>query len=157
MRGKQLGPGLAKTVGAPLIRARHVQLWQSSDYRWRELFEAADVMSEGATRQEADGTVYYGTTSVLIATESHGGKIADGQLADAVQLLRHDPHARVRAVRIACIEAQLRASGQLGRVSAELSVRPDRRGVRFDVDVEASVLVERATSSARSRTSRRQA
>lgn len=155
MRSKELGPGLAKTVGAPLVRTRHVQLWQSSDHRWRELFEAADVMSEGATREEPDGAVYYGTTSVLLATESCGGKLADEQLGEVVEVLRNDPHARVRAVRIACIEAQLRAGGQLGRVSAELSVRADRRGVRVDVDVEAHVTVERATGTSRSRAARR--
>ena len=31
-----------------------MELWQASDYRWRELFEGADVMSEGATRDEPD-------------------------------------------------------------------------------------------------------
>ena len=144
MRGTRHGPGLAKTRKAPLVRARQLCLWQSSDYRWRELFESADVMSEGATRDEPDGAVYYGTTSVLIATASKGGALPDDQLVRAVQLLRNDPHARVRAVRIACLEAQLRASGPLGRISAELCVRSDRRGVRVDVDVEATVMSERA-------------
>jgi hypothetical protein len=144
MEGQRQGPGLAKTLGAPLLRSRKLEFWQSSDYRWRQLFESADVMSEGATREEPDGPVYYGTTSVLLPTVSEGGSLPDAQLAEAVQLLRSDPHARVRAVRIACLEAQLRASGPLGRVSAELSVRRDRRGVRVDVDVEASVRVQHA-------------
>lgn len=142
MNRQRRGPGLAKTLGAPLLRSRKLELWQSSDYRWRQLFESADVMSEGATREEPDGPVYYGTTSVLLPTVSEGGSLPDAQLAEAVQLLRGDPHARVRAVRIACLEAQLRANGPLGRVSAELYVRTDRRGVRVDVDVEASVHVQ---------------
>ena len=29
-------------------------------------FQAADVMSEGATRSEPDGATYYGSTSVLL-------------------------------------------------------------------------------------------
>lgn len=144
MDGQRTGPGLAKTLGVPLLRARRLKLWQSTDYRWRELFESADVMSEGAARDEPDGSVYYGTTSVLLPTVSHGGSLPDAQLSDAVQLLRSDPHARVRAVRIACLEAQLRATGPLGRISAELFVRTDPRGVRVDVDVEASVLSQRA-------------
>jgi hypothetical protein len=144
MDGQRQGPGLAKTLGVPLLRSRKLELWQSSDYRWRQLFESADVMSEGATREEPDGPVYYGTTSVLLPTVSEGGALPDAQLAEAVQLLRSDPHARVRAVRIACLEAQLRASGPLGRISAELAVRTDRRGVRVDVDVEARVRVQPA-------------
>jgi hypothetical protein len=147
MSGTRQGPGLAKTREAPLVRSRQLCLWQSSDYRWREMFESADVMSEGATRDEPDGAVYYGTTSVLISTVSKGGILPDDQLKQAIDLLRNDPHARVRAVRIACLEAQLRAKGPLGRVSAELYVRSDRRGVRVDVDVEASVVSERATRS----------
>jgi hypothetical protein len=149
MDSQRRGPGLAKTLGAPLLRSRKLQLWQSSDYRWRQLFESADVMSEGATREEPDGPVYYGTTSVLLPTVSEGGSLPDAQLADAVQLLRGDPHARVRAVRIACLEAQLRANGPLGRISAELFVRADRRGVRVDVDVEASVHVQHAARTIR--------
>ncbi|MBN1611024.1 MAG: hypothetical protein JW940_30615 [Polyangiaceae bacterium] len=144
MDGRRQGPGLAKTFGVPLLRSRKLELWQSSDYRWRQLFESADVMSEGATREEPDGPVYYGTTSVLLPTVSEGGSLPDAQLAEAVRLLRSDPHARVRAVRIACLEAQLRANGPLGRISAELFVRTDRRGVRVDVDVEAKVRVQHA-------------
>ena len=55
MKPRGRGPGLKKAHALPLLSTRKVELWQSSDYRWRELFEGADVMSEGATRGEPDG------------------------------------------------------------------------------------------------------
>jgi hypothetical protein len=136
------GPGLRKARGLPLLHQRTLDLWQSADYRWRELFEAADVMSEGATRAEPEGPVYYGSTSVLLPLASRGGLVPDEDVARLSRMVAADPHARIRAVRIACLEAQLRSRGALGRVSAELTVRRDPRGIRIDVEVEASVLAE---------------
>jgi hypothetical protein len=128
----------------PLVRRKSVALLSSSDYRWRELFEASDVMSEGATRDEPDGPVYYGSTSVLLPRVSRGGLVPDAEVDFIRHAVAHDPHARVRAVRIACLEAQLRAGGALGRVRAELVVRADVRGIRIEVDVEARVYEEPA-------------
>jgi hypothetical protein len=132
-------PGLRKATTLPIVRKRTAELVSSVDYRWRELFEAADVMSEGATREEPGGPVYYGSTSVLLPRASQGGLVPDAEVDAVRELLAVDPHARVRAVRIACLEAQLRAEGPLGRVRAELVVREDARGIRIDVDVEARV------------------
>lgn len=137
-------PGLCKARTLPLVRKKSIELLQSVDYRWRELFEAADVMSEGATRKEPDGLVYYGSTSVLLPRASRGGLVPDAELDDVRRALAADPHARVRAVRIACLEAQLRSEGPLGRVRAELTVRADPRGIRIDIDVEARVYEESA-------------
>jgi hypothetical protein len=144
------GPGITKTRRQPLIETRHIDLFKSSDYRWRQLFEAADVVSEGATKEEPDGAVYYGSTSILLLSESEGGQIEEAQLAQVTRVISRDPHARTRAVRIACIEAQLRAGGPIGRVRAELFVRADRRGVRIDVEVESVVLkqLRKASGSA---------
>lgn len=139
MRTRRQGPGLRKTTGHPVVRRRSVELWQSTDYRWRELFEAADVMSEGATRAEPEGPVYYGSTSLLLTIESCGGLLPDADLDQLLALLPCDPHARVRAVRVACLEAQLRSGGTLGRVRAEVTVKRDPRGARVDIDVEANV------------------
>lgn len=133
------GPGLAKTRGLPLLRQRSVHVRQSPDYRWRELFERADVMSEGATRTEPEGTRYYGSTSILVPFASRGGPLPDGEVAEILTSISIDPHARLRAVRIARLEAQLRASGPIGLLHAELAVRRDPRGVLFDVEVEARV------------------
>lgn len=130
---------MAKTRGLPLLRHRQVEVRQSPDYRWRELFERADVMSEGATRLEPEGARYYGSTSILVPLASRGGPLSDGDLAQLTVSLSVDPHARLRAVRIARLEAQLRASGPIGLLNAELVVRRDARGLRFDVEVEARV------------------
>jgi hypothetical protein len=151
MQKRVKGPGLRKARGAPLLDRRTVELWRSSDYRWRELFECADVMSEGATRSEPDGSTYYGSTSVLLPFASKGGAVPDELGAEVARLIASDPHARLRAVRIACLEAQVRSTAPIGRVRAELAVRSDVRGVRVDVDVEARVFsdaVPRATRRA---------
>jgi len=139
MPRKPKGPGLKKTRAIRLLHARTLELWQSTDYGWRELFEAADVMSEGATRSEPEGKTYYGSTSVLLPLVSKGGRVPDAQAVDIAQLIERDPHARLRAVRIACLEAQVRSVAPIGRVRAELTVRREARGIRVDVDVEAHV------------------
>lgn len=117
-------------------------LVKSSDYRFRELFEDADVISEGKTRDDPDGAMYYGSTSIVLLFVSRGGTVPDEQAAEMAALVAIDPHARVRAVRIACLEAQVRARAPIGRVRAELFVRRDENGVRIDVDVEARVFEE---------------
>jgi hypothetical protein len=133
------GPGITKTRGQRLVERRSVDLFRSTDYRWRELFESADVISEGATRPETEGAVYYGSTSIILLVRSRGGSVDDDQLDEVSRLVGNDPHARTRAVRIACLEAQLRAGGPIGRVRAELLVKKDPDGVRIDVEVEARV------------------
>lgn len=142
MRTRTRGPGLSKARGLGLIERRSLTLLRSSDYRWRELFERADVMSEGACREEPDGTTYYGSTSVLLPFASKGGGVPDELGPDVAALIANDPHARVRAVRIACLEAQVRSRGPLDRVRAELFVRTTARGIRIDVEVEALVFPE---------------
>jgi hypothetical protein len=139
---KPKSPGLRKARSAPLVERRTLELYRSSDYRWRELFECADVMSEGATRDEPDGKTYYGSTSVLLPFASRGGGVPDELAASVAELVASDPHARLRAVRIACLEAQIRSNARLGRVRAELCVRADAHGVRVDVDVEARVFAD---------------
>jgi len=118
------------------------------------LFEKADVVSEGAVRDESEGPVYYGSTSVLLATSLYGGGFAESDRDAVMQLLTADPHARVRAVRIACLEAQLRARRSIGAVRAELTIRQDARGVRIDIDVEARVTLEVESTGRRATNSR---
>jgi hypothetical protein len=133
------GPGLKKTHALPLLSTRKVELWQSSDYRWRELFEGADVMSEGETRSEPDGVTYYGSTSILLPFSSRGGSVPDDQAEQVARLLTRDPHARLRATRIARLEAQVRSAAPIGRVRAELGVKIVAHGIQVGVEVEASV------------------
>jgi hypothetical protein len=143
MRGvtnRGVRPGPKKVQRLPIGSRRKVELVQCIDYSWRELFEAADVVSEGAVRNESEGPVYYGSTSVQLSSSAHGGKYSEKNVEELVRLLAADPHARVRAVRIACLEAQLRAGCSIGAVRAELTIRSNVRGVRVDVDVEAKVI-----------------
>lgn len=139
MKPRARGPSLKKTHALPLLSSRQVELWQSSDYRWRELFEAADVMSEGATRDEADGSTYYGSTSILLPFSSRGGLVPDDEAAQVAVLLTCDPHARLRATRVARLEAQVRSAAPIGRVRAEVSVKVVAQGIQVGVEVEASV------------------
>ncbi len=138
--GQPRGPGIRKSRSPSLVPRREVVLWHASDYRWREVLERADVLSEGAIRDERDGFVYYGTTSILCPFVSRGGAVPDDETDLVARALATDPHVRVRSVRIACREAQLRTGTSLGRIKAELCVRRDPRGLRLDVDVEAPVL-----------------
>lgn len=140
-------PGIAKTRELPLIQRRVVELWQSNDYRWRELFAAADVMSEGATRKDVDGAVYYGSTSIVLTLGSRDAVYAD----KLVRALSKDPHVRLRAVRIACLEAQLRATGAIGRVHSEFRVKPHQGGACIDVDVHANVFSDLAHRPAKTK------
>jgi hypothetical protein len=146
MAARRAGPGLAKTRSQPWLRTRTIELWEAGDYRWRVLFEGADVMSEGATRSESDGLVYYGSTSVILPRVSRGGLMPDAECERVARALLADPHARIRAIRIAYLEAQLRAGGPIGRLAAEVNVRPDERGLRIDVEVEARVLSARESA-----------
>lgn len=133
-----------KTRHAALFSRRKLEFVKASDYRFRELFENADVMSEGKTRDETEGATYYGSTSILLPFTSKGGGVPDDSAEEFVALIQSDPHARIRAVRVACVEAQVRAHAPLGRVRAELFVRRDRKGVRVDVEVEARVFREQS-------------
>jgi hypothetical protein len=71
--------------------------------------------------------------------------LLDAEYDRVAHALCRDPHARTRAIRIAYLEAQLRAGAPIGRLTAEIVVRPDPRGLRIDVEVEARVL-ERKTN-----------
>src|SRR5688500_6415959 len=100
-------------------------------------------MSEGNTRDEEGGTTYYGSTSVFLARERDLGSVG---LDLAAALLKHDPHVRLFAVRIARREAAVRASAPIGTMRAELSVgvRPD--GLFVTVDVAARVRLRASLS-----------
>lgn len=139
---KLVGPTVAKSKQSLLVERRLRPLIRCTDYRWRELFEAADVISEGAVRHEDQGPTYYGSTSILLNDRSHGGGFEDAERSTIIAMLEVDPHARVRAIRMACLEAQLRAKADIGSIRAELTLCEERRGIRISVDVEARILLE---------------
>jgi hypothetical protein len=103
------------------------------DPRWRELFESADIVSEGSARDEASGRVWYGSTSLILATPGQ-----DPMFLAAVAA--RDVHVRLRALRMAHREACLRAPARLGRLTSEIHVSADGANVRIDVDVQAPLI-----------------
>jgi hypothetical protein len=124
-----------------VLLARETVLVRACSNRWTELFERADILSEGSARQEAHGRVWYGTTSLILPADG-----SDTALLAAVAA--RDVHVRLRAVRVARREACLRAPGRLGRLGCEVQVKPDVRGVRIDVDVQAPLIEWSARSRA---------
>lgn len=134
-------PGLAKTVRAPLFQTRQARLLASSDTRWGELFDRADVVSEGALRGEGTERAYFGSSNIiLLLTPEDAGQTVEN-LAGAVA---NDPHVRLRAMRMARREALQRADGPLDRLRAEITVSPCARGIAVHVEVEAQLLPERS-------------
>jgi hypothetical protein len=114
---------------------------RTTEGRWRELFESADIISEGAAKDEMEsGRVWYGSTSLILELP------VETSLEDREQLLaiaKKDVHAHVHALRSAHREAQSRAPSQLGRVSCELRFSDDPKGLRIDVDVQAPLIERR--------------
>ena len=113
---------------------------RTTEGRWRDLFEVADAISEGAVKQEGAERVWYGSTSLIL------GLPVETSLEDRAwltEVAKKDVHVHVHALRAAHREAQSRAPGQLGRVSCELHFSDDPRGLRIDVDVQAPLIERR--------------
>jgi hypothetical protein len=115
-----------------------VPLVRGSDAEWRALFERADAVSEGSVVDEGAGKVWYGSTSVILLLPADAFA---GDFAFLAEVAARDLHVRLRAVRLAHREAQLRAPSTLGRCSCEIRVTSEKRGVRIDVDVQAPLIV----------------
>ena len=160
------GPGIVKARGAPLFVARKMLVVRRSHAEWRDWFDRADIVSEGSARQEADGRVWYGSTSLILPRvaaassltrqdPSHDrGQAGVEPVEKGASLLarfaERDVHLRLRALRIARREAALRAPSRLGRVVCEIRIVCEDEGVRIDVDVQAP-LIEEGTIAQRAR------
>lgn len=140
MHPRSACPGLAKIRAVPLVQRRSVELCTAHEGRWREILEAADVVSEGAARREGSLSVYYGSTSVLLPRRSEGGLLPDLDIVSLAAVLRLDPHVRLRALRIARREALTRAGAPLGSLDAEIRIDEAARGVVIAVEVTAKLL-----------------
>lgn len=144
MTSQRRGPGLSKARGSNLGKTRAGALVGTADARWRDLVEAADVMSEGSSRLEASGATWYGSTSLVFALPES----SDVDRAKLLTLASGDPHLRVRVLRLAHREAAARAPAPLGRVVCELRASSDPRGLRIDVDVQAPLIGLRVPGTA---------
>jgi hypothetical protein len=143
-RRREARPGLAKTTRVQLFQSRTLRLVASSDARWGELFDTADVMSEGAPRGEGSERSYFGSSNIILLIAPEDPSQTVQSLAGAVA---RDPHVRLRAMRVARREAAQRADAPLDRVRTEITVSPCTTGVAVHVDVEASVLPDRRATS----------
>jgi hypothetical protein len=133
-------PGLAKTKRPPVVNQRSFRLIASSDARWGELFENADVVSEGAPRGEGSERAYFGSSDIILLVRPER---AYETLEQVARVAATDPHVKLRAVRTARREAAQRARGPIDRLRAEVTVSACERGVAVHVEVEANVLPER--------------
>jgi len=130
-------PGLARGRSRGPVSVRWTALARGSDALWRALFEAADSVNEGAVVSEAAGQTWYGSTSLILALPP---ETSTTERAFIAEVAARDLHVRLRSVRLAHREAQLRAPSMLGRSSCEIRVGWDDRGVRIDVDVQAPLI-----------------
>lgn len=121
-------PGLAKARPERIFLRRAVALVRSIPGPIRDLVLAADIRSEGQVRQEAAGSVYYGSTTLLFAN----GPQLEPEITG-------DPHVRLHLLRVARREAEHRAGAPLGSVSAEISFRTTAAGLLASVDLVAPV------------------
>jgi hypothetical protein len=131
------------------LRQKRIDLVAAEDGPIRAMVEAADVMSEGLPKVEGGRVTYYGSTSVLLPARSRGGALPDPEIETMALVLAHDPHLRVRALRIAQREAYSRAQGEIGTLRAEIEVRATPAGVVVTVDVVALVDVGAAGGASR--------
>jgi hypothetical protein len=119
---------------------------RANDALWKEAFDLADSVSEGASRAEARGNVWYGSTSLILRLDAK----SDEDRAFMVAVAARDLHVRTRALRVAVREASVRAGARLGRSQCEVRFAVDPGGVRIDVDVQAPFIEKSGAVSRRS-------
>jgi len=110
-----------------------------ADYQWKHLFEGAEVISEGAVRRDAEGATYFGSTHIRLSDTTHPIQTAELDTRTFRQLIHVDPHARLRAMRIACLEAQIRSQSQFASVRTEITFVEESHAIRISVDIEAKL------------------
>jgi len=110
---------------------------RGTDATWKALFESADAVSEGSLVREGASAVWYGSTSIVLRMPETASA-PEAELMAAVA--SKDVHVRLRAVRIARREAQLRAPSSLGVSSCEIRVVPEAGRLRIDVDIQAPLI-----------------
>lgn len=135
-------PGLAKVRRPPHITTKLKSFVRTFDGAVRAWIDVGDIVSEGSLRPGADGreSTYFGTTSILLEwSRSVAGMRPENEAV--VAALTQDPHLRVRALRLARREAEVRAATELSVLRADFDARATARGVVLTIDVEAIAIV----------------
>jgi hypothetical protein len=140
-------PGLVKGRRPQLVAVSSTPRARTNEAMWRDAFDEADAVSEGAARVEARGSVWYGSTSVILPLPAG----SDRERAFLVAVAERDLHVRTRVLRMAVREASVRAGSILGRSQCEMRFTVDPGGVRIDVDVQAPFIEKSGTASRRAR------
>jgi hypothetical protein len=140
-------PGLAKSRRLPFAELTTSPRVRTTDALWRDAFDAADAVSEGAARAEARGFVWYGSTSLILYLHAKN----DEERAFLAAVAARDLHVRTRALRVAVREASVRAGVRLGRSQCEVRFGVDPGGVRIDVDVQAPFIEGKGAGARRAR------
>jgi hypothetical protein len=130
-------PGLAKARQRSTLGSKTRQFVRAVESSLRGWMDGADVVSEG----RMNGDRYFGSTSIFLAWQKAPEGLCYG--GDAARALIHDPHLRLRALRLARREAEARASGNISSVSADLRADFDARGMFVTIDVEAALTARR--------------
>lgn len=133
-------PGLVKVRRAPHFSTTTKSFVKLLDGAVKTWVELADVVSEGSSQSDAQGRpVYFGSSSIVLEwSRAPDERLCDPELSP---LVMSDPHLRVRALRIARREAEVRAGGELCSMRADLLAHTSRRGIVLTIDVEARVSV----------------
>ncbi len=129
-------PGLAKAKPPNIIESMTLALIRPNDKRVAQLISGADVISEGRVRDDGEGRVWFGSTSLIVQPTE------DAQVL--VTLLSRDLHARTRIIRVAQREASIRAPRPLGALSCEVTMTVELKRLRIDVDVQAPLIESRS-------------
>lgn len=118
------------------------------------LLGSAEILSEGAIRETEGSPTYFGMTMITVDLERAATRLRLDPLEDGPALARRvarSAELRLRALRIARLEAERRAGGRLpGVMRAELAARSQGTEVLVDVEVELPVDVGRRRSATRS-------
>ena len=133
------GPSIRKAK-APELVEHGGPFVRTTEGRWRDLFNEADAISEGAVKDEKGERVWYGSTSLILGLPV---ETPVEERAFLRALAEKDVHVHVHALRCAHREAQSRAPGMLGRTVCEVRFSEDPRGLRIDVDVQAPLIERR--------------
>jgi hypothetical protein len=144
--GPRGGPSIVKARKPSLVSLDRRARLRVHEPVWRDLFDRADAVSEGSTRDEGARRVWYGTTSLILPLAL---PFTHEERHFLAAVAARDLHVRLRAIRVAHREAQSRAPAPLDNATCEITVSNDPRGVRIDVDIQAPLIEVELGSSKR--------
>jgi hypothetical protein len=148
MAADKLKPLARATRGAMLVRRQAVTVSRALE---EELFRAAEVLSEGGCRDDAQlREAYFGSTMISVDLARLFARLRaelDERDRQALALaVEGSARVRLRAMRLACAEATRRVHDRmLGTAQVEVRVRLTPDQLHIDVDLEVPLRVSSGT------------